>query len=50
MLKVMVVEDDYLVRRGFIMMMPWKDYGFEVIAEASNGAEALELLTELQLL
>ncbi|GIP32070.1 helix-turn-helix domain-containing protein [Paenibacillus sp. J2TS4] len=44
MLKVMVVDDDYLVRQGFIRIMPWSRFGLEVICEASNGMDALEQL------
>lgn len=45
MYKVLVVDDDHLVRKGFIGMMPWKKYGFEVAGEAGSGKKALELLT-----
>lgn len=44
MRKVMVVDDDYLVRQGFIRVMPWADYDMEVIAEAGSGMDALALL------
>ncbi|WP_028551276.1 response regulator transcription factor [Paenibacillus sp. UNC451MF] len=44
MLKVLVVDDDHLVRKGFISMMPWKDYNLEVVGEAGNGRKALEFL------
>ncbi|MFB9273632.1 response regulator transcription factor [Cohnella cellulosilytica] len=44
MLKVMVVDDDYLVRQGIIRVMPWERYGMEVTCEASNGEEALETM------
>ncbi|WP_337913890.1 helix-turn-helix domain-containing protein [Cohnella zeiphila] len=43
---MLVVDDDYLVRRGFISMMPWKDHGLEVVGEAGNGRKALEFLQE----
>jgi len=36
-IKVLVVDDDKLVRRGLISFMPWKDFGMEVVGEASNG-------------
>ncbi|WP_219835709.1 helix-turn-helix domain-containing protein [Paenibacillus sp. R14(2021)] len=44
MRKVLVVDDDHLVRRGFIGMMPWSRHGFEVIAESNNGEKALSSL------
>jgi len=44
LIKVLVVDDDHLVRRGFISMMPWGKHGMEVAGEASNGFKALEFL------
>lgn len=46
MLNVMVVDDDYLVRQGFIRIMPWESYGMRVVCEASDGAAALATLRE----
>jgi two-component system response regulator YesN len=43
-MKVLVVDDEKLVRRGLISMMPWEQYGMEVIAEAMNGKKALECM------
>ncbi|WP_158299625.1 helix-turn-helix domain-containing protein [Paenibacillus antri] len=45
MLNVMVVDDDYLVRQGFIRIMPWESFGMKVVCEASDGAEALTTLS-----
>jgi len=42
--KVMVVDDDYLVRQGFIRIMPWEACGMKVVCEAADGVEALEKL------
>jgi two-component system response regulator YesN len=44
MLKVLVVDDDKLVRKGLIAAMPWSDYGMQVIGEANNGEKAMEFL------
>jgi two-component system response regulator YesN len=46
LIKVLVVDDDHLVRRGFISIMPWRDHGLEVVGEAGNGRKALEFLQE----
>lgn len=46
MKKVLVVDDDHLVRRGFISMMPWGAHDLEVVGEAGNGRKALEFLEE----
>lgn len=46
MYKLMVVEDEKIIRRGIIQGVRWNELGFEVIAEAKNGVEALEKLKE----
>lgn len=42
MLKVLVVDDEELVRRGIVMETDWQGLGCVVVAEASNGLEGLE--------
>ena len=42
MLKILVVDDELLVRNGIVMETNWKAVEYEVVAEASNGLEALE--------
>lgn len=44
MYRVLIVEDDTALRFLCRQMKEWKEYGFAVLAEASNGKEALELL------
>ncbi|TDQ41132.1 response regulator transcription factor [Aureibacillus halotolerans] len=44
MINIMIVEDDKLVRKGLISLMPWADYGMKVTCEANNGEKALSLL------
>ncbi|WP_159886906.1 response regulator transcription factor [Paenibacillus puerhi] len=44
MIKVLVVDDDKLVRKGLISAMPWNDFGMQVTGEANNGQKALEFL------
>lgn len=46
MLRTLIVDDEPLVRKGIISLMPWKKYGLEVVGEANNGLVALELLRE----
>jgi YesN/AraC family two-component response regulator len=43
MIPVMIVDDEKFVRRGIIEDTDWALIDCEVVAEASNGAEALEL-------
>lgn len=42
MIKVLVVDDETFVRRGIVMETDWKALDCAVVAEASNGEEALE--------
>ena len=42
MLKVLVVDDEVLVRKGIVMETDWESLDCEVVAEASNGEEALK--------
>lgn len=48
MLKVLIVEDEELIRKGIVMTVDWEALGCEVVAEATNGAEALEAFTQSQ--
>jgi two-component system response regulator YesN len=47
MLKVLIVDDDILVRVGLRMMIDWLKYGWEIVGEASNGIQALDSIEEL---
>ena len=42
--KLLIVEDEKLIRKGLIDHNPWKDWGFECAGEAGNGLEAMDLL------
>jgi two-component system response regulator YesN len=46
MIKVLIVDDDRLVRKGLISAMPWEQFDMKVVGEASNGAKALEFIEE----
>ena len=43
MLKVVVVEDEELVRRGIVLAVDWASVDCVVVGEASNGEEGLEV-------
>ena len=42
MLKVLVVDDESVVRRGIMLGIDWASMGCVVVGEASNGKEGLE--------
>lgn len=47
MYTVIVADDEEEIRRALVRKTDWESLGFELIAEASNGAEALELTEKL---
>ncbi|UJF34850.1 response regulator transcription factor [Paenibacillus hexagrammi] len=46
--KVLIVEDEMLVRQGIRFLLDWEKEGFRIVGEASNGKEALELVEQHQ--
>lgn len=46
MIKAVVVDDEKLVRKGFISLFDWSSYGIIVVGEAGDGKSALELLLQ----
>ena len=44
MIKVYVVDDEKLVRRGIIGLIDWERYGMEVVGDTGSSEEALEFL------
>lgn len=47
MLKVLVVEDEELIRRGIVLAVDWAALGCVVVGEAANGEEGLEAVERL---
>lgn len=45
--KVLIVDDEILIRQGIKHFMNWEQEGFLIVGEASNGAEALRMIQEL---
>lgn len=45
--KVLIVDDERLIRQGILHYMNWQEEGFEVVGEAANGEEALTLIDAL---
>ncbi len=46
MLTILVVDDEYLVRKGIRETIDWSFYGAEIIGEACDGEEGLQLALE----
>ncbi|WAM33588.1 response regulator transcription factor [Caldicellulosiruptor morganii] len=47
MYKILIVDDDMLIRKGIRNVIRWKDLNCEICGEASTAEEALELVKEL---
>lgn len=43
MIRVLIVDDELLMRIGLKSMIDWEERGFRIVGEAANGKEALEL-------
>jgi len=43
MYKLILVDDEEEVRKGILQKINWKELGFEIVGEAENGREALEM-------
>lgn len=44
MIKVLIIDDDKLARKGLISMVPWAECGMEIAGEAANGQKGMEFL------
>ena len=47
MYTVIVADDEEEIRRALVRKIDWNSLGFELVGEASNGAEALDLTEKL---
>ena len=46
MLKVLIVDDDFTARSNFKTIIDWKKNGFELCGEATNGQNAIGMITD----
>lgn len=46
-MKVLVVDDEFLIRNLLKMRIQWEDFDMEIAGEASSAREALDMLEEL---
>lgn len=44
--KMLIVDDEPVICQGLHYTIDWADYGVEVVAEAYDGNEALQLVQE----
>ena len=48
MLRVFLVEDEFVVRENIKKMIPWEQYGYELVGEAPDGEVALPMIRKSQ--
>lgn len=48
MLRVFLVEDEFVVRENIKKMVPWEQYGYELVGEAPDGEVALPMIRKLK--
>lgn len=46
MKKIMIVDDEVLVKVGIKSLLKWEDYGYTIVADASDGMEAVKKIEE----
>lgn len=46
--KVLIVDDELLIRQGIKHYLHWEQEGFEIVGEAANGKEALSLIESVK--
>lgn len=49
MYRILIVDDEYLIRKGLRYAVPWENFGFKVADEASSAEEALNKLENIQI-
>lgn len=42
--KVVIIDDEYIMRQGMKHMLDWEKEGYQIVGEASNGQEGLEVI------
>ncbi|NLE26210.1 MAG: response regulator [Clostridiaceae bacterium] len=48
MFKVMIIDDEPIIRKGLRNIIDWKQYDCEICAEAADGVEGAELIRSLR--
>lgn len=46
--KILVVDDEILIRQGIIHYVDWESNGYQIVGEAANGEEAIEKIEQLE--
>lgn len=47
-MKIMIIDDEELLVKGFYKMLDWEEFGMKIVADAANGQEALYKILDLK--
>lgn len=47
MIRVLIIDDEYLIRELIKNSINWEELGFKIVGEAKNGEEALKMIDEI---
>lgn len=45
----MLVDDEQFIRQGLRHLVDWEKFGYQVVAEAENGSDAIRILEEIEI-
>lgn len=48
MYKILIADDELIIRQGLRYILDWHELGYEIVGEAANGSEALQSILTLQ--
>lgn len=48
MLRVVLIDDEFYMRKALALSTPWEEACYELVGEADNGVEGLELIKSLE--
>lgn len=46
--KVLIIDDEYIMRQGIRHMIEWEKEGYTIVAEATNGEEGIAMIEEYE--
>lgn len=46
--KIMIVDDEEIIRNGIVTYIDWDRYGYSIVGEAENGKKALEVARQVK--
>ena len=46
MIRILIIDDEYTIRKGLEKSIPWKKHGFTIVGTAKNGIDALDFFQD----